>query len=231
MATTIATPPTSPRRREPFPAHRPTDHNFFLTYVLLIWLAVFAGFVPDVVWHLRTHAAPFPIAVHVHAVITVAWLGLLTSQTILIRKGELRLHRKWGRAGWALSVAVIVVGLWAALAFEKLLLVTAERRPHFLAIEWSNIIEFGGLAAAAIIARKRPSAHKRLIVLATLGLTPAAFNRALGKPYLHPMLGSGICRPGCRSSLRPIFWCWASVFTIGGPGAASILRGGSALCG
>jgi hypothetical protein len=71
-------------------------------------------------------------------------------------------------------------------------MMTPERRPHFLAIEWSNIIEFAGLAAAAVVARNRPSAHKRLILLATLSLTPAAFNRAIGKPLLHPLLGNGI---------------------------------------
>lgn len=137
-------------------------------------------------------AAPFPIAVHVHAVITVAWLALLTSQTILIRKRQVRLHRKWGAAGVILAVAVIVVGFWAALAFEGAAMATPERRPHSLAIEWSNIIEFAGLVVAALVARKRPSAHKRLILLSTLSLTPAAFNRAVGKPFIHPLLGSGM---------------------------------------
>jgi hypothetical protein len=192
MATTIAVGPTPPRRRTPFPARRPTDYNFFLAYVVLIWLAVLAGFVPDVVRHLRSNAAPYPIAVHVHAAVTLGWLTLLTSQTLLIRRREVRLHRRWGTAGAILAGAVVVVGLWAALAFEGLAMSTPERRPHFLAIELSNIIEFGGLAAAAIIARKHPSAHKRLILLATLSLTPAAFNRAVGKPFLHPLLGSGV---------------------------------------
>jgi len=189
---TVAAAPTPPRKREPFPARHAADGNFFLLYVALIWLAVVAGFGPEMIRRLNSNAAPFPIAVHVHAMITVAWLGLLTSQTLLIRKRELRLHRKWGTAGGILAVAVVLVGLWAALAFEKLAMNTPERRPHFLAIEWSNIIEFGGLAAAAIIARNRPSAHKRLILLATLSLTPAAFNRAVGKPFLHPLLGSGV---------------------------------------
>lgn len=189
---TVAAAPTPPRKREPFPARRPGDGSFFLLYVALIWLAVLAGFGPEMVRRLNTNAAPFPIAVHVHAVITVAWLGLLTSQTLLIRERELRLHRKWGSAGAILAAAVVLVGLWAAVAFEKLAMSTPERRPHFLAIEWSNIIEFGGLAAAGIITRKRPSAHKRLILLATLSLTPAAFNRAIGKPFLHPLLGIGV---------------------------------------
>ena len=189
---TVAASPTQPRKRDPFLVRRAADNNFFLLYVALIWFAVLAGFAPEMFRRLNSSAAPFPIAVHVHAVITVAWLGLLTSQTLLIRKRELQLHRKWGTAGGILAVAVFLVGLWAALAFEKLTMSTPERRPHFLAIEWSNIIEFGGLATAAIIARRRPSAHKRLILLATLSLTPAAFNRAIGKPFLHPLLGSGV---------------------------------------
>jgi hypothetical protein len=189
---TVAVAPTPPRNQRPFPVHRAADGNFFLLYVVLIWLAVLAGFGSEMIRRVNSNAAPFPVAVHIHAIITVAWLGLLTSQTLLIRKRELRLHRKWGTAGGVLAVAVILVGLWAALAFEKLAMNTPLRRPHFLAIEWSNIIEFGGLAAAAIILRKHAAAHKRLILLATLSLTPAAFNRAIGKPFLHPLLGSGV---------------------------------------
>lgn len=190
MATTIAVPRT-PRPR-PFPVRPLSDHNFFLTYVVFIWLAVLAGFVPDVVQHLQTHEAPYPIAVHVHAAITVAWLALLTSQTVLIRRHDVRLHRKWGTAGAFLATAVVIVGLWAAFVFEGRALGTPSGRPHFLAIEWSNIIEFAGLAVAAVAFRNLPAAHKRLILLATLSLTPAAFNRAIGRPMLHPLLGSGI---------------------------------------
>jgi len=180
---TIAAAPTPPRNREPFPVRRPTDANFFLVYLILVWLGVLAGFGPEIVKHARGNEAAYPIAVHVHAAITVGGL---------IRKRELRLHRKWGKVGALLAVAVVVAGFWAALAFEKAAMSTPARRPHFLAIEWSNVIEFAGLAAAAIIARNRPSAHKRLILLATLSLTPAAFNRAVGKPFIHPLLGSGI---------------------------------------
>jgi hypothetical protein len=92
---TIAAASRPPRKREPFPARCPTDYNFFLLYVVLIWLAVLAGFGLEIVRRLQTNAAPFPIAVHVHAVITVGWLALLTSQTLLIRNRKVRLHRKW----------------------------------------------------------------------------------------------------------------------------------------
>ena len=192
MATAVSVEETRSPRGDPFPLRCPSDYDFFLTYVVLIWIAVLAGFVPEIFRHLRTAAAPYPIAVHVHAVITVGWLALLTSQILLIRNRRVRVHRSWGMIGAILAVAVALVGIWAALVFEKQGLSTPAARPHFLAIEWSNIIEFGGLVAAAIILRNRPSAHKRLVLLATLSLTPAAFNRAIGKPFLHPLLGNGV---------------------------------------
>ena len=181
-----------PRPRAPFPARHPSDHDFFAAYVALVWLVVLAGFVPEIIQHFRTHAGPYPIAVHVHAAISVAWLALFTSQVLLIRNGSVPLHRKLGIGGAVLAVAVVLAGLWAALTFEGHALGTPRSRPPFLAIEWSNIIAFGGLAIAAVSARKWSSAHKRLMLLATLSLTPAGFARAIGKPLLHPLLGSGV---------------------------------------
>jgi len=193
MATTSTTAEILPRARAPFPERHPSDHKFFFAYVVLIWLAVIAGFAPEVIQHFRTHAAPYPIAVHLHAALSVAWLSLLTSQVLLIRNGNVSLHRKVGIGGAVLAVVVVLAGLWVALTFEGLALGTPRSRPPFLAIEWSNIVEFGGLVFAGVSARKWSlSAHKRLMLLATLSLTPAAFNRAIGSPLLHPLLGSGV---------------------------------------
>jgi hypothetical protein len=192
MATSITAAGRLTQSFKPFGRRHPADYNFFLTYVVLIWLAVLAGFVPDVIRHVRSHAAPYPIIVHVHAAVTVGWLAPLTGQTLLIRNRNVRLHRELGAAGGFLAVLVVIVGLSAAVTVESLALGTPKSRPQFLAIELSNIIEFAALAAAAISARKQPSAHKRLILLATLSLTPAAFNRAIGVPLLHPLLGNGV---------------------------------------
>lgn len=192
MAISITAAGRPARVREPFPTRRPSDHDFFLVYVVLIWLAVLAGFVPEIIQHLRTNAVPYPVSVHVHAIISVAWLAFLTGQTLLIRTRHVRVHRKLGIGGAVLAVAVVLAGFWAALTVESMAFGTPRSRPPFLSIELSNMIEFGGLATAAIIARKQPSAHKRLILLATLSLTPAAFNRAIGRSLLHPLLGNGV---------------------------------------
>jgi hypothetical protein len=191
MATSITTAARLPRDRKPFPVRHPSDRNFFLTYVVLIWLAVIAGFVPDTIRHIRHDTIPYPIAVHVHAAISVGWLALLTGQTLLIRNSEMRLHRKVGVAGAVLAALVVIVGFWAALSVASLTFGTPKSRPPFLSIELSNLIEFAALASAAVSARKQPSAHKRLMLLATLSLTPAAFNRLIGRS-LHQVLGSGL---------------------------------------
>ena len=192
MATSITAAGRPTQSPKPFGRRHPADYNFFLTYVVLIWLAVLAGFVPDVIRHVRSHAAPYPISVHVHAAVSIAWLALLTTQTVLVRRREVRLHRKIGVSGAFLATAVVLIGSWAALSVAAAELGTPKSRPQFLSIELSNLIEFAALAAAAISARKQPSAHKRLILLATLSLTPAAFNRAVGGPLLHPLLGNGV---------------------------------------
>ena len=192
MATSISLPAIPPRPRRPFAASHRADRNLFLTYVMLIWLAVLAGFIPDMVRHIRTATVAYPIAVHVHAAASVAWLSLLTSQTLLVRNHRLVTHRKMGIIGVILAIVVLVVSFWAALAVEAQAWGTPKSRPPFLAIELSNMIEFGGLAAAAFIARRQPSAHKRLILLATLSLTPAAFNRLIGRSVLHPLIGNGV---------------------------------------
>ena len=192
MATSITTAASPRQPHHPFSSREPGDYNFFLTYIVLIWLAVLGGFIPRLIRHAVSGAAAYPISIHVHAVISVAWMALLTWQTLLIRKREVRLHRKIGIAGAVLAGLVVLVGLWVPLSVESLALGTPKSRPPFIAIELSNIIEFAGLATAAILARKQPSAHKRLILLATLSLTPAAFNRLIGLPLLLPLLGLGL---------------------------------------
>src|ERR1700761_1770669 len=82
-----------------FARHHPWDRNFFLVYVVLIWVGILSGFVPQVIKHINTHAPAYPPIVHIHAVVFVGWLVLLTSQVLLIRSARLHLHRALGIAG------------------------------------------------------------------------------------------------------------------------------------
>jgi hypothetical protein len=60
----------------------------------------------------------------------------------------------------------------------------------FASIQLADLINFGVLAGAAILFRKAPSAHKRLILLATIFISDAGFSRWWGEA-LAKMLGDG----------------------------------------
>lgn len=189
MATVIAAPEPRSDKRHPFAPRHPWDRNFFLTYVVLIWGAIIAGFGEDIIQRFRK--VDHPAIVYVHAVAFVGWLILLTVQVLLIRSRKVRIHRRVGLAGVFLAAAMIVLGPAAALTTGKADLSGPNAAPQFLSVQLSDLVEFAALAAAAVSARKEPAAHKRLMLLATLSLVDAGFGRFLGDP-LTRMLGNGI---------------------------------------
>lgn len=188
MATTAMPAPRLPKR--PFAIRHQWDRNFFVLYVVLIWAAILAGFVPEIVRHYLKGAPPQPMIVRLHGTAFVGWLVLLTTQVLLIRNRRVRLHRRIGMAGAGLAVLMVLLGLAAALTAQSRDLGTPKADPGFFSVQLIDMIEFGGLVAAAISARNQPAAHKRLILLATPSLVDAGFARFLGDP-LFALLGNG----------------------------------------
>jgi hypothetical protein len=189
LATVIAGPGPSSTKRHPFAPRHAWDRYFFLTYVAIIWVGILAGFVPEIVRHVASNDRAFPIIIHVHGVTFVSWLILLTVQALLIRNHRLKLHRALGVAGPFLAGTMIIVGLVTSLTMDRIELPTPQGDPQFLSIQLLDLTEFGILAFAAYAARNLPSAHKRLILLATLSIADAGFARWLG-PSLH--FGEGV---------------------------------------
>src|ERR1043165_2649665 len=92
----------TPKPSRPFTPYVKSDRNFFLTYVVLIWLGILGGFVPEIVSGIVHHKPPFPLIAHVHGVVFVGWLVLLTTQVLLIRRSRADVHRKLGTAAMVL---------------------------------------------------------------------------------------------------------------------------------
>ena len=176
----------APGRFEPY---HPWDRDFFLTYLVLFWFGVVAGFAPDFLQHLQKHR-PYPLVVHFHAAAFVGWLLLLTAQVVLIRTQRPDIHRKLGVAGVPLAIAMIILGPMTALIVDRYRLGTPDSDPPFLSVQLFDIVSFAGMAAAALALRAHPSAHKRLILLALLSFIDAGFARWLGDP-LTKLLGAG----------------------------------------
>ena len=180
----------APEQRRPFAPYRKSDRNFFLTYVVLLWLGILGGFVPQIVSHIAEHKPAFPWIVHVHAIVFFGWLGVLTVQVLLIRRRRADLHRRLGTAAMALALLMVVIGPATAIVMQRYHWGTPESDPPFLAIQLSDILAFAGLAAAAFALRGDSSAHKRLILLATLYISDAGFARLFGDGA-HRVLGDG----------------------------------------
>lgn len=109
----------APRPRSPFAAWHKWDRNFFLTYVVLLWFGILGGFVPEIVQHVARHKPPFPLIVHVHGVVFVGWLVLLTTQVLLIRRRRADLHRKLGIAAMGLAALMVIVGPATAFYMQR----------------------------------------------------------------------------------------------------------------
>jgi hypothetical protein len=148
--------------------------------------------VPDIAAHIRMHRPAYPLVVHIHAAAFVGWLCLLTTQVGLIRSGRVDIHRKLGIAGAALACIMLVLGLATSVIIDRLHFGKPDNDPSFLVIQLADLLNFGVLVAAAIVWRKTPSAHKRLILLATIFIANAGFARWWGEPIAKLVGGQGL---------------------------------------
>jgi uncharacterized membrane protein YozB (DUF420 family) len=167
-----------------FAFRHPWDRIAFPVFVGLIWIVILLGFVPEVIDQLRKNEFDYPVVTHVHALTFTAWLILLTVQTALVRSGKVRLHRRLGIAGACLVPLMVVLGVTVSVVMFR-----REYSPEFLPLNLSlrigDMLNFGTVAAAGLALRKRdPSAHKRLILLATFCLAAAGFGRWWGDALL-----------------------------------------------
>jgi uncharacterized membrane protein YozB (DUF420 family) len=178
------------RRRTPFAPHNRWDHDFFLVWVLLVWVGIVMGFGKDIIHHFQSHEAAYPLIVHFHAAVFVSFLVLLTTQVFLIRNNRPDIHRKLGIAGFCLAAVMLVLGPATAIVMQRAQFGTPDSDPSFISIQFIGIFDFFVLIVAAALLRGNAPAHKRLILLAILAISDAGFSRWLADD-VHAWLGSG----------------------------------------
>ncbi len=144
------------------------DRNFFLLWIGLVWFGIIAGFGGDITDHVRSHEAAYPLIVHFHAAAFVGWLVLFTVQIWLIRLRRHDIHRKLGIGLICLAAIMVVLGPATAWVVQRRDFGTPAGHPVFLAVQLTDILAFAILVAAGFLMRGTPSAHKRLMLLATL---------------------------------------------------------------
>jgi hypothetical protein len=154
---------------------------FFLVMFAIAALIVFVGFAPTFYLGPLFAAPALSTLLVVHGIASSAWIALLLTQTLLIRSARISTHRTLGVVGALLAAAMVALG--ASVAVQGAAQGTLGARFHeppleFLIIPLGQILIFGALVAAAIALRRRPAAHKRLMVIATINLIAPAAVRA-----------------------------------------------------
>jgi len=152
---------------------------FAATIATLVLLLVFIGFAPT---YYLTEVFDGPVlarGVQVHGLIFSTWVVVFLAQTTLVARRQIAWHRRLGAAGAVLAAAMIVSGLHTAIA--------SAQRGHtpipalsplaFLAIPLFDILVFALLAGAGLYLRRRPDAHRRFMLLATIALLAPAIAR------------------------------------------------------
>ncbi len=172
-----------------FSNKHPWDRNYFLTILIIIWIAIITGFTYDLMTYQKAHGFNFPFIVHIHAAAYVGWLLLFTVQIILIRKNNIRLHKKLGITGSILIPVMLILGVMTAIKTETIKFGTADANTPFLSVMFGDMVVFGSLAAAGLYYRRSPAAHKRLILIATIAIADAGFGRGFSN-IVAPLFGN-----------------------------------------
>ena len=163
---------------------RQTNHRFenlfFSGMAVAILVSVFVGFAKS--YYLAgVFKAPLPnLLVHIHGAVFSSWILLLIVQTSLVAVGRVDVHRRLGLLGFGLACLVVILGV--LVATENLI---RNYKPGddgvefraFYAVALSDMLLFSTLIYFAFRNRFNPAAHKRLILIATVAILDAAFDR------------------------------------------------------
>jgi hypothetical protein len=148
------------------------------------------------------------LLVHIHAAIAAAWLFLFLAQVRLIASNNFRLHRQLGTLGVLLAIAHVLTGyLTATAAARRGFDLSGGNDPvGFMIFPLGDLLAFTILVTSAFLLRRRPSPHKRLMLL--------ALATTLGAPLTHfiaqtPTLAA---IPNVIVPALLVFWFGSAVF-------------------
>lgn len=158
------------------------EGNFYLGVALAVAVVVVVGFGRTLNARLIHPSSPRPWILYLHVVLFTAWVLLFIAQAALVRLRRVPWHRRLGIAGIVLGGLMPMVGIVTAFVM------TREHRAlnfgrisnhdeRFLIVSFFDMLAFAVTFGLAVYWRRRPEYHRRLMLMATCGLTVAAFAR------------------------------------------------------
>jgi hypothetical protein len=154
--------------------------NFYVTMAVTIAAVVLYGFSQTFAANLEHPPYPRPWILYVHATVFPLWILLFLTQTMLVQRGNARLHRMVGPFGLALGALLPLVAITTAIVMDRLHAAHGEQPgffPAFFVVHINDELAFTILVGLAALLRTRYEFHSRLMFVATCILTDAPFSR------------------------------------------------------
>jgi hypothetical protein len=191
------------------PAKRTVPAGSFYTLVAVgTFLIVFAGFARSYFLKVLFGTRALPLLLHLHGLIFTLWFVLFFTQTLLVARHRVDLHRRLGIVGAVL--APLAACLAISVSFH------AGKR-HYLAdpaslvlsvrpfaLDIGSSLTFALLVAAALYFRQRGDVHKRLMVLASCGLLLPGMGRLLEQIPLEILHAGGLWEMVVFTEITPV---------------------------
>jgi hypothetical protein len=157
------------------------DRYFYFGMSLVIAAITVYGFSLTIDASLLHAAKPRPLLLWFHGAAFSAWIVFYIVQSALIRTHHVRLHRSLGWFGAVLGAVMVPLGVAIAVIMGRFhihqLHEAASGYEAPLISPLYDMAAFGILLGLAVYWRRRPDLHRRLMLMATCGLTTAAIAR------------------------------------------------------
>ena len=158
---------------------RRAERLFFIGMSVAFALTVFGGFART--YFLRSHFDPTPLIplLRLHGLVFTSWLVLFLVQTTLVATKKTQMHRRLGIAGAVIAALMLIIGTTTAIIRAKIFQPPPGSPSPlvFLTVPLGDMLVFAVLVSSAFYFRRKPDIHKRLMLLATIGILPAAIAR------------------------------------------------------
>ncbi len=159
-------------------SRRTLDHFFWCGMALLLTGGVLLGFAHTYYFAGFLRAKLPSTIIQIHGVVFSLWFVGLLVQTFLVPFGRIHWHRRIGFVNYGVAVLVVVFGVWAAVdALRRGVQIGSYDLSASFAVSSMDMVAFSAVIIPSYFARRRPDAHKRLILFATLSIMDAALDR------------------------------------------------------
>jgi hypothetical protein len=154
----------------------------------VLLLIVLVGFAPTFYLRAFFEVAPIRPFLYIHGALLSGWFVVLIWQACLISARRFDLHRRLGIVGLTLAAGTVITGAAATVSVVPRLLARFADRgdpwplviPRIAPLVWYNfasLLAFSVFVSAAVLLRRRPEVHKRLMLLASASIIGPALGR------------------------------------------------------